>query len=1102
MANPVVVNKSNPLSPAEDYDSLRLEGIKHIEKLAGNIWTDYNTHDPGITLLEALCYAITDLAYRTKWDMKDLVAPEKLTNSFWRKIFYTAKKILPCNPVTLNDYRKLLIDIEGVRNAWIALSKDCEVPLYIHYPKFPVDKKEPNPCGDDAKVLVPLKFAPDEGPTDDDKIIELNGLYKVILEFEEDIIEKKEKEKIRRQALRKLHSHRSLCEDFLSVTGAEYKDFKLTAAVILKEEADADRVLAEICFRVQNYFTPNHKFYSLEELAQAGGYTEDIFEGPLLKHGFILDAELEKTDFFRDMRLSDIINSVSDIEDVIAFTKFTVNDQLDPKKTGNPGTGPYDTDDSCGSENYFDEWIAGMKNEKLVGRLNVDMVAEQANEEDKEVIEKDNGGNPVTRLIPAPIKFFKANERVKINVDRFKKLLNDLKAFDRNKKLKQYSADYDVPAGEYSALDEFYPIQYTLPETYKVGEHGLPMKEGNLRLVQALQLKGYLAVFEQLFLNYAAQLNSINRLFSFDEITGEDLIGKIIEGDNTGFKENIKGYLHLYKEVGSYAADTLKCSLPRDTFETKRNKMLDHLLARFAEDFEPYTSAVKYMAGGKDYLPRLIETKTKFLANYPAVSCKRGRGYDYKLEEEAYDYTNTDRDEKLISKNISGLEERIGRLIGMPDITRRPIAPECLFFEITDNTPGKIKGRIRLYTSYDKKEILLETDEFDASCEDEIMHSFIESACCDGKFVSYPNRDHKRRARHYNGEFSFVLVNEENKIIAASPAYLTEEERNKALVKAKKIMQLVCHTEGLHMIEHILLRPRGDEATEDASRPGPVIKTTYELFDVCLDECDATLIFNTGKTAGYKFEIKALPPEKCLDKKRWEVSLVNIKDRSRPILRTTFKEYEQASGFVSSVRNYGSELNNFSVFKNDDDNFPDAFFFRLFDENKKMIAESSKCYSTGGMDPVTRKKKFPDAEKNAGCNKDNTTTALSAWDEIKELKNVLADDVDLYCCEDPCNHNEDPYSFRVSFVLPCWPKRFRNKGFRRLVEQVIQSETPAHIGAKIYWLGIEQMRSFEDAWFEWMVEMAYNDVPDILLANDFIRQVKQLKNCDEHCHHP
>jgi hypothetical protein len=111
----------------------------------------------------------------------------------------------------------------------------------------------------------------------------------------------------------------------------------------------------------------------------------------------------------------------------------------------------------------------------------------------------------------------------------------------------------------------------------------------------------------------------------------------------------------------------------------------------------------------------------------------------------------------------------------------------------------------------------------------------------------------------------------------------------------------------------------------------------------------------------------------------------------------------------------------------------------------------------------------------------------------------LAFELDLYCCEDPCDHNEDPYSFRVSFVLPCWSKRFRDKSFRNFVEKTIRSETPAHIHPKIYWLGIEQMRSFEVAWSEWLIEMACNDVPDIDITNEFILEVKALKNCDQPC---
>ena len=59
---------------AMDYAALRAEGIALLGQLAGGQWTDFNTHDPGITLLEQLCYAITDLGYRANFPMADLLA--------------------------------------------------------------------------------------------------------------------------------------------------------------------------------------------------------------------------------------------------------------------------------------------------------------------------------------------------------------------------------------------------------------------------------------------------------------------------------------------------------------------------------------------------------------------------------------------------------------------------------------------------------------------------------------------------------------------------------------------------------------------------------------------------------------------------------------------------------------------------------------------------------------------------------------------------------------------------------------------------------------------------------------------------------------------
>ena len=72
-----------------DYTFLRQEGMRHLERMAGQLWTDFNVHDPGITILEQVCYAITDLGYRIAYDLPDLLAGDGVEPS--RSLFSPAQ---------------------------------------------------------------------------------------------------------------------------------------------------------------------------------------------------------------------------------------------------------------------------------------------------------------------------------------------------------------------------------------------------------------------------------------------------------------------------------------------------------------------------------------------------------------------------------------------------------------------------------------------------------------------------------------------------------------------------------------------------------------------------------------------------------------------------------------------------------------------------------------------------------------------------------------------------------------------------------------------------------------------------------------------------
>ena len=118
------ISKNNEGFPGYlDFDALRTEAIDHVGKLSGKVWTDHNVHDPGITILEALVYALLDLGYRTNLPAVDIFTadPKDTTRD---NNFLTPAQILACNPLTITDFRKLLADIENVRNAWLEVAQD------------------------------------------------------------------------------------------------------------------------------------------------------------------------------------------------------------------------------------------------------------------------------------------------------------------------------------------------------------------------------------------------------------------------------------------------------------------------------------------------------------------------------------------------------------------------------------------------------------------------------------------------------------------------------------------------------------------------------------------------------------------------------------------------------------------------------------------------------------------------------------------------------------------------------------------------------------------------------------------------------------------
>src|ERR1700716_2391839 len=101
MSEPVSIPPEKPRNKGLDYAYLKDEGLTLVQQLAGEIWTDYNEHDPGVTTLEQLCYALTELSYRAELPIADLLTDQQSGRiDARRQALFIPRRILPCNPLT------------------------------------------------------------------------------------------------------------------------------------------------------------------------------------------------------------------------------------------------------------------------------------------------------------------------------------------------------------------------------------------------------------------------------------------------------------------------------------------------------------------------------------------------------------------------------------------------------------------------------------------------------------------------------------------------------------------------------------------------------------------------------------------------------------------------------------------------------------------------------------------------------------------------------------------------------------------------------------------------------------------------------------------
>jgi hypothetical protein len=248
--------------PAEgSFEALRNEAIGFVQALSGNVWTDYNLHDPGVTILEQLSFALTELGYRADFPVEDHLTDENRRIDWEKQSLHRPEEILPCRPTTTADYRVLLLD---------KLLDDIDLAYAIDDVLVST-----NPHSFDVEATDSNEQNVSRGPDDNGgRNEQIGGLYYFGLRLQQD--NEGAKEKVRGI----YRAHRNLGEDLESVDPIVGETCVLDAEIHIEGARDPIDVLAEIYDYCEQHVAGKPHLETFEEIDASEKSLDEILEGP------------------------------------------------------------------------------------------------------------------------------------------------------------------------------------------------------------------------------------------------------------------------------------------------------------------------------------------------------------------------------------------------------------------------------------------------------------------------------------------------------------------------------------------------------------------------------------------------------------------------------------------------------------------------------------------------------------------------------------------------------------------------------------------------------------------------------------------------------
>jgi hypothetical protein len=1133
MPEPTTIDKNKKLPKAQDFVFLKKEGISYIEGLSGKVWTDYNTHDPGITLLEAMCYAFTDLGYRTSFEIEDIIAPaSKSIGDKWKKIFYSAREALPCNPLTITDYRKLIIDTEGVKNAWIEISDDYEILVYLQK----IQNDTP------AQAAYNLTYDYKKG----EDVLHLRGLYKVFVEFEDNILKDGKQDDVIKVIWEKLHFHRNLAEDFVSIDPVQYEYFPIQAVIQVSEGSDIETINAKIYKVINDLFSPSVTFYSLKEMLDKNISPEDFFNGPILNYGFIDTEELEKSERVKNIHISEIIKIISGIENVIAVKKISFSSDTDS---------PFSN---------FTEWVNDVKDKQKVPKLddvNSNIIFERSGDRNR------------------------SGDMKQVNVQRVSAIFSFLKSDNFKNRLRGAGKDIPIPEGTCMDLADYYPFQKELPSIYGMEENFID-KTPIDKVVVAKSVRELLGenvgvngakIIDKL-LNESRHSESVENKIDdiISGVKGDFSIIKTIidmiwdhEMNDKGFKSIINELIgrkpndeiekhHLYHYIENFP-EYITPSNKTKTLQKLAHEELKKSLSKIKSsgDIENLDSAYK------KYQVILLENRKKLVLQL--------RGFLMVFEQILADYLS----QLSHIKEIFSFDENVKQIF-YPQLLDSINDIETLF---TDFKHYKETGLSMIMTPEqfnDKRNNILDhllsrysesmnkysffmrqfagKDAPKRLIEDKIgfLSDYVQISSYRGKGSNYADQNENWKSNNVEGLKKRIckllgITNYERKRIAPAALFIEkiiiEHDIERYIVKLVdpqdkehvllKSIQYELESEAViissYILEHGYNRTLYKEEGHDNEwhfvltriTPENVMETVahgshYKNSNERNNVLENVINILTGFSKDENFHIvehillrpKIGPRQGSTTSSNDEVTLLPAEYIPDAINFSDDKSIDTPYKFkiiqIKDQIKKGKSVWHLSLMKNEVEFLKVNEDFRFYKHLTKRL-EHIREYGADSINYI----KQPTIDGNFSFkimanktvlaeSKKKFSNAADIDEEIRNLVNFLS--YEFLLTGGTADENNpvlyaDPYSFQLSIIFPSWQGRFRDTAFKHLLEKTIYLETPSHIYPHMYWANHSEMRQFDDAYELWIKEMAFNnEEPATDIFNNMIDALNKLKS--------